>query len=158
MAYRGLFVSLVDSVLRANDPEKQKLFFVTYPQYGTPYDLLNTLQESLKANEHKDDGPAFMNMVGAFLQRWVENCPDGMTSAPQPKLGVHSMTSADLTVIGRSPQTLRTTRGSERTCSASPARSSAPALRTISSSSTFACVHPCSPFQLLFAPGDHTGW
>lgn len=76
MAYRGLFVSLVDSVLRANDPEKQKLFFVTYPQYGTPYDLLNTLQESLKAKEHKDDGPAFMNLVGAFLQRWVENCPD----------------------------------------------------------------------------------
>jgi hypothetical protein len=88
MAFRGLFVSLVHTVLHSNDAEKQKLFFVTYPQYGTPTDLLSTVQESLRAAETQDNGPACMKLVGTFLLRWIENCPEGMEAAGPAALEV----------------------------------------------------------------------
>jgi hypothetical protein len=76
MALNGLFVSLVETVLHANDAEKQKLFFVTYPQYCTPADLLETLKESLKASTDPDTN----KRMGSFLIRWIENCPEGTSS------------------------------------------------------------------------------
>lgn len=78
----GVMHTVVMTLLAADDPEQQKLFFVTYRQHASPVDLLRAVNETFL--QPRVDVASAQKRVGSFLLRWLESCPEGNRSPSFP--------------------------------------------------------------------------